>query len=247
MPRAGASSNATGCCTPIPKYAAQVALYQAYLDFTNPALFTVVNADSCERLHLLVPFDIERAQAWSDRAVMLIEATRAGQLLPRFTDDRTDWRCRMCPHAEKVLGSMIKTKTTKEEKLGKLLRLLSSEHDGEMLATVQTLRRALQGAGGDFHTLAETIDKSGAISEAAMRKLYDAGFEAGQRATESTGFHNMDTAPSWHKIACHCRDQRKARDEREQKFVEDMCRRTVHGGKLSEKQQSWLRKIYARR
>ncbi len=36
-----------------PQYAAQVALYQAYLDVTNPALFTVVNADTCERLHLL--------------------------------------------------------------------------------------------------------------------------------------------------------------------------------------------------
>src|SRR5262245_39355892 len=32
-------------------YLAQVALYQAYLDVTNPALFTVTNADSCEWLH----------------------------------------------------------------------------------------------------------------------------------------------------------------------------------------------------
>ena len=32
-----------------PQYAAQVSLYQAYLDMTNPALFTVVNADTCER------------------------------------------------------------------------------------------------------------------------------------------------------------------------------------------------------
>src|SRR5215471_3477357 len=30
-------------------YLAQVALYQAYLDITNPALFTVTNADTCER------------------------------------------------------------------------------------------------------------------------------------------------------------------------------------------------------
>jgi hypothetical protein len=37
-----------------PKYAAQVALYQAYLDQTNPALFTITNADTCERV-LCVP------------------------------------------------------------------------------------------------------------------------------------------------------------------------------------------------
>ena len=46
-----------------PQYAAQVALYQAYLDVTNPALFTALNADTCERLHFLVPFNAERAQA----------------------------------------------------------------------------------------------------------------------------------------------------------------------------------------
>jgi hypothetical protein len=84
-----------------PRYYAQVLLYQAYLDVTNPALFTALNADTCERLHLLVPFDAERAQEWSDRALQIIEATRARRLLPRFTDDQTDWRCKMCSHRER--------------------------------------------------------------------------------------------------------------------------------------------------
>ena len=84
-----------------PQYAAQVWLYQAYLDITNPALFTVLNADTCERLHFLVPFNAERAQLWSDRAATIIEATRAGELLPRFTDDPQDWRCRVCGHKER--------------------------------------------------------------------------------------------------------------------------------------------------
>ena len=82
-------------------YLAQVALYQAYLNVTNPALFTITNADSCERLHFFVPFDAERAQLWSDRAVNIIEATRAGELLPRAYDKPTDWHCRMCPHKER--------------------------------------------------------------------------------------------------------------------------------------------------
>lgn len=79
-------------------YAAQVTLYQSYLNCTNPALFTVVNADTCERLNFLVPFDPVLAQATSDRAVMVIEATRAGELLPRVTEDQDDWRCRLCSH-----------------------------------------------------------------------------------------------------------------------------------------------------
>jgi hypothetical protein len=84
-----------------PHYLAQVSLYQAYLNITNPALFTVTNADTCEWLHFWIPFDAERAQAWSDRAVSIIEATRAGELLPRAYDEPTNWHCKMCPHAER--------------------------------------------------------------------------------------------------------------------------------------------------
>jgi hypothetical protein len=84
-----------------PQYAAQVSLYQSYLDVTNPALFTATNADTCERLHFFVPFNAERAQLWSDRAVSIIEATRAGELLPRAYDDPKDWHCRMCSHTER--------------------------------------------------------------------------------------------------------------------------------------------------
>jgi hypothetical protein len=82
-------------------YAAQVALYQAYLDCTNPALFSVVNADTAERLSFAVPFDVQLAQATSDRAVAVIEATRAGELLPRLTENPDDWRCKMCSHRER--------------------------------------------------------------------------------------------------------------------------------------------------
>jgi hypothetical protein len=78
-----------------------VAIYQAYLDLVNPALLSVVNADTCERLHFLVPFDAQVAQVTSDRAVAVIEATRAGELLPRITEDPEDWRCRMCSHRER--------------------------------------------------------------------------------------------------------------------------------------------------
>jgi hypothetical protein len=82
-------------------YAGQIALYQAYLDCTNAALFTVLNADTCERLHFLVPFDAELAQRFSDRAVVVIEATRAGELLPRITEDPGDWRCKACSHRKR--------------------------------------------------------------------------------------------------------------------------------------------------
>jgi hypothetical protein len=87
-----------------PRYAAQVALYQNFLDVAdNPALVTVTNADTCERLYFTVPFDAQRAQEASDRAVQVIEATRVGELLPRLDPACEDFRCKMCSRRERCL------------------------------------------------------------------------------------------------------------------------------------------------
>jgi hypothetical protein len=85
-----------------PVYYDQIQLYQAYLGLDeNPGLFTVEAADTCHFLALTVPFDADAAQAASDRAVKIIQATQAGELLPRITDKGpTDWRCKMCSHSE---------------------------------------------------------------------------------------------------------------------------------------------------
>jgi len=81
-----------------PIYAAQVALYQAYLELhEHSALFTAVNADTMEIYAELVPFDAELAQRMSDRAVKVISATEAGELLPRSFSEPTNFECRMCP------------------------------------------------------------------------------------------------------------------------------------------------------
>lgn len=80
-----------------PIYAAQIALYQAYLGLhEHPALFTAVNADTMGIYAELVRFDVELAQRMSDRAVKVISATEAGELLPRSFSDPTHFECRMC-------------------------------------------------------------------------------------------------------------------------------------------------------
>jgi hypothetical protein len=81
-------------------HAAQVAIYQAYLDRTNAALFSVVNANTCERLHFRVPFEAQFAQATSDGAVTVIEATSGREQLPPITEDPEDWRSKICSHRE---------------------------------------------------------------------------------------------------------------------------------------------------
>ncbi|WKB55992.1 PD-(D/E)XK nuclease family protein [Eleftheria terrae] len=80
-----------------PVYAAQVALYQAYLQLhEHPALFTALNADSMEIYAELVPFDAALAQRMSDRAARVIQATEAAELLPRAFVDPNHFECRFC-------------------------------------------------------------------------------------------------------------------------------------------------------
>jgi hypothetical protein len=50
----------------------------------HPALFTAINKDTAELHHELVPFNAELAQRMSDRAVRVLRATDAGELLPRL-------------------------------------------------------------------------------------------------------------------------------------------------------------------
>ena len=85
-----------------PVYAAQVAVYQAYMEATipgiaqNPALFTAINKDSQEIHVELLPFDGGLAQRMSDRAVRVIAATEAGELLPRHATTPTHFECKAC-------------------------------------------------------------------------------------------------------------------------------------------------------
>ncbi len=90
-----------------PVYAAQIALYQAYMESTvpgisaAPALFTAINKDTAELHHEFVPFDVDLAQRMSDRGVRILQATDAGELLPRIATNRDFFECRFCPWADR--------------------------------------------------------------------------------------------------------------------------------------------------
>jgi hypothetical protein len=90
-----------------PVYAAQIAIYQAYIEpsvpgvSVAPALFTAINKDTAELHHELVPFDADLAQRMSDRGVRILQATDAGELLPRIAQARDFFECRFCAHAER--------------------------------------------------------------------------------------------------------------------------------------------------
>ncbi|MBF0153233.1 MAG: hypothetical protein HQL64_05785, partial [Magnetococcales bacterium] len=80
----------------------QIATYQAYMETAvpgitvNPALFTAINKNTAELHFELVPFDAALAQRMTDRAVRILQATEAQELLPRISRESTHFECRMC-------------------------------------------------------------------------------------------------------------------------------------------------------
>ena len=137
------------------------------------------------------------------------------------------------------------------DKLGKLLRLLASDRDGEVVAAANAIKRTLANANLDIHALADGVE-TGAdkkFSEDDAKEIYQRAFDDGRRAAEKDQpitFHSV-SEPSWHEIACACRDNDRGRlKDHERKFVLDMVRWTVRSGEPTEKQAKWLRAIYAR-
>lgn len=76
-----------------PGYYAQIQIYMGYLGLDN-CLFTVTAAEDGEQQHLLIPFDLDKAQYYSDRAVRVIKSLEAGVLLPKAYQDPAHWVCK---------------------------------------------------------------------------------------------------------------------------------------------------------
>lgn len=89
-----------------PIYYGQVALYQYHLGLIeNPAVFTFINADTMELGVELIKFDAAECQRLIDRAARVIQATDAGELLPRMAGDPDHFQCRWCSYAARCWGS----------------------------------------------------------------------------------------------------------------------------------------------
>ena len=80
-----------------PIYWAQVQIYMAYLAVER-TLFVALDKDTQALRHELVSFDPAAAQALSDKAVAVIRAVEARELLPRVSDDPDFFICTFCPY-----------------------------------------------------------------------------------------------------------------------------------------------------
>jgi hypothetical protein len=103
--------------------------------------------------------------------------------------------------------------------LAKLIRLLSSDRDGEVVASVHAMCRLLASIGLSLHDLADAIELPAQTSQ------------------------HDDDADDWRVMAKACAQCRHLLSDRERSFVATMVR---WRGKPSRKQRDWLEAIYDR-
>lgn len=136
-------------------------------------------------------------------------------------------------------------------KLGNVIRRLSSNNDGELVATVHAMRRVLESVGADVHALAEHLEKpnNGGLNEAEARKVFDAGYAMGVQDAENkqhgaNDFRNTDGKPDWSDVALFLQRNKHRLDSKHHEFVDDMASRTVWGREPTERQHKYLHSLF---
>lgn len=134
--------------------------------------------------------------------------------------------------------------------LAKRLRLLSSDKDGEVVAAWRAMVRLLNSIGADIHDVADRVEHAGngALNEAEMQEIYDAGKKEGVRLTEqklrSRAYQGTTQLPPARDMAMFCyRNIDELKSDWEREFVTNMASWT-RTRPLSLKQQAHLEKIY---
>src|SRR5271163_2457716 len=131
------------------------------------------------------------------------------------------------------------------EKIQKLLRLLSSNNDGEIVAAARAIVRVLEAEGTDIHELVARVEGR-KPSQAEAQRIYDEAFRRGKDAAAADrGFSDVGGS-SFYGMACEIMGRGDGRlSPKEQRFVDDMTRWCAHR-EPSEKQAKWLHAIYCR-
>jgi hypothetical protein len=76
-------------------------------------------------------------------------------------------------------------------KIGNAIRRLSSDEDGEIIASLYAILRLLESCGGDVHALAAQVENGGMSEKyreevrAQIKKAHEVGYEKGVRAAEA--------------------------------------------------------------
>jgi hypothetical protein len=141
-------------------------------------------------------------------------------------------------------------------KIGKPIRLLASNSQGEAFAALCAIARLLESHGYTFHTLADHVENGNGLSEDDKKKIrseienaraigYAEGVKAAEARQHGTGaFRNTDGALEWTEIALYCQREKQRLPSKHYEFIDDMASRTVYGREPTPKQHQYLHSLF---
>jgi len=136
-------------------------------------------------------------------------------------------------------------------KLGKPIRLLASNSQGEAFAALCAIARLLESQGYTFHTLAEHVENANgsSLSEDDKKKIrseienaralgYAEGVNAAEARQHGTGaFRNTE-------VALYCQREKHRLPDKHHESIDDMASRTVWGREPTPKQHQYLHSLF---
>jgi hypothetical protein len=131
------------------------------------------------------------------------------------------------------------------ERLAKLIRMLGSDRDGEVIAAVAAIRRLLEAQGLDLHDLADVVmgKQERRPNREDLGSAYQEGYRDGVRQANGDA---ADDVLSWREMASFCRARLNRLEDREADFIEQISGSIARGLEPSEKQARWLDYLYTR-
>src|SRR5262249_42383803 len=129
------------------------------------------------------------------------------------------------------------------DKVKAIIRLFSSDCEGDILAAQRALMRLLKSNDSDIHAVADSIGKR--FSEDDAAEIYRRGVEDGRREAElaqgAPAFHDVEG--SWESMVETCADRLDRFTPKERQFLRSM--QNWHGTPTP-KQFDWLAALFER-
>ena len=141
-------------------------------------------------------------------------------------------------------------------RLGNVIRRLSSDSDGEIIAAMHVILRLLQSCGGDIHALANHVENGGGLTDGDKQNIrveienahaigYAEGVKAAEAKQHGTGaFRNTDGQLEWTEVALFVQREKHRLPDRHHEFIDDMASRTVYGREPTPKQHAYLHSLF---
>lgn len=129
---------------------------------------------------------------------------------------------------------------TTRKRLSLLLPMLGSDKDGEVVASVRQIARALAAEGKDFHDLTKAL--SGQPTVVYQTVFRDPPKQ--EQAARPAGNRWGGGGNEWSAKARFCSQHSDSLSEREAAFVTDMVSKLERWGDPTEKQAQWLDAIH---